>query len=113
MKIVFTSKDQTMDASMDPRFGRAPFLIMYDDESRKYTAHDNAESANSAHGAGPLTAKKVYDLHPDVIVTGNGPGEKAAETLQLAEITIFVGASDMTVNEALAAFKQGKLQEIE
>ncbi len=113
MKIVFTSKGKEMDSMMDPRFGRADFLIMYDEETKLHTAHDNSESGGAAHGAGPLTAQKVYELNPEVIVTGNGPGEKAASTLKVADISIYVGAANMTVAQALHAFQQEKLQKIE
>lgn len=113
MKIVFTSKADNMDSMMDPRFGRAKYLIMYDDETNQHLAVDNSESVNSAHGAGPLTAKKVYDLKPDVIITGNGPGDSAAATLKVANIVVYVGAGNLTVSEALQAFQQGKLEQIE
>ncbi len=113
MKIVFTSKEQSPDAMMDPRFGRANYLMLYDDSKDEFTAYDNSESAGSAHGAGPLTAKKVYDLQPNAIVTGNGPGDKAAETLKVLNIKMYVGAGDMTVKEALQAFQQGKLETID
>ena len=113
MKIVFTSKGQDLDAMMDPRFGRAEFLILYDEESESHIVFDNSESGRAAHGAGPLTAQKVYALKPDAIVTGNGPGEKAAATLKIANINMYVGAGNMAVGEALQAFQQGKLEKIE
>jgi len=113
VKIVFTSKGNEMDSMMDPRFGRAERLIMYDDETKEHIAFDNSESGNAAHGAGPLTAQKVYALKPDAIVTGNGPGDNAAATLKVANIMVYVGAGNMTVSEALQAFQQNKLQKIE
>ncbi len=113
MKIVLTSKGNDLDSMMDPRFGRAECLIMYDDETKQHVAFDNTESGNAAHGAGPLTAQKVFKLKPDVIITGNGPGNKAAATLKIANISMYVGAGNMTVNEALQAFQQEKLQKIE
>jgi len=112
MKIVFTTKGKEMDSMMDPRFGRAEYLLMYDDETREHSAFDNSESGNAAHGAGPLTAQKVYDLKANVIITGNGPGDKATSTLQILDIKVYVGAGNMRVSEALAAFQQGKLTEI-
>ena len=113
MKIVFTSKGKELDSMMDPRFGRAEYLLMYDEETKQHTAYDNAESGGAAHGAGPLTAQKVFELKPDVIITGNGPGEKAAATLKVANISMYAGAGNMAVSEALQAFQQGKLQKIE
>ncbi len=113
MKIIFTSKGSNMDSMMDPRFGRAEYLLMYDEESKQHTAHDNSQSGKAAHGAGPLTAQKAYELGPDVIITGNGPGEKAAATLKVAGIAIYVGAGNMSVRDALMAFQQSKLEKIE
>jgi len=113
MKIVFTSKGKDMDSMMDPRFGRADFLIMYDEETKSHTTYDNSESGGAAHGAGPLTAQKVYELGPDAIVTGNGPGEKATATLKVANISMYVGAGNMQVSEALQAIQQNDLQKID
>lgn len=112
MKIIFTTKGKEMDSVMDPRFGRTEFLLMYDDDTRQHIAYDNSESGNAAHGAGPLTAQKVYELKADAIITGNGPGDKATSTLQMANITVYAGAGNMKVSEALQAFQQGKLTEI-
>lgn len=102
-----------MDSMMDPRFGRAEYLLMYDEDTGQHTAHDNSQADNAAHGAGPLTAQKVYELKPDVIITGNGPGDKAASTLKVADIMVYVGAGNMTVSDALQAFQQEKLEKIE
>jgi len=112
MKIVFTTKGKEMDSMMDARFGRAGYLLMYDDDTQQHIVYDNSESGNAAHGAGPLTAQKVYELKADVIITGNGPGDNATATLQMANIKVYVGAGNMTVSEALLAFQQAKLTEI-
>ncbi len=113
MKILFTSTDKTMDSMIDPRFGRAAFLLLHDEETTTQTVYDNAEAVSSGHGAGPLTAQKAYELKADVIVTGNGPGDKAASTLKVAGITVYVGAANMNLNEALQALQLGKLEKIE
>ena len=97
---------------MDPRFGRMDILLTCDDKKEELVALSNSETETMAHGAGLQTAKKVLELNPDVIITGNGPGRKALEILQRSDIKIYVGAGDMSIKEAYEAFKDNRLQKI-
>ena len=112
MKIVFTAKGENWDAMIDPRFGRTDYLVMFNDENEEFKTVDNTDIVNTAHGAGPQTAKKLFELEPDVLITGNGPGGNAATVLEKANIKIFTGAQDMTLKEAFSAWKDGKLTAI-
>ncbi len=85
MRIAFTSKGTASDSMMDPRFGRTEFILIYDEEKDEYTHFDNRVVEGVAHGAGPQTAQKLFEMHPDVLVTGNGPGGNAATALQQAD----------------------------
>ena len=78
MKIAFTSKGIEWESMMDPRFGRAEFLLLFDDENNEFLHYDNGEIAEVDHGAGPQTAQNLFDFHPDVLITGNGPGGNAS-----------------------------------
>jgi predicted Fe-Mo cluster-binding NifX family protein len=109
MKIVFTAKGTAWDDAMDPRFGRADYLLVFDEESEKLTVVDNREQSQQEHGAGPRTAQKVVDVNPDVVITGNGPGGNAARALESVSLEMYVGAGDMSIKEAYEAFKAGKL----
>lgn len=111
MKIAFTSKGQDWDAQIDPRFGRTEFLGIYDEESEKLQFVDNSEIENQAHGAGPLTAKKIFELDPDVLITGNGPGGNAEGLLRKRNMKIYVGAGIMTLKQAYEAWQNDKLEE--
>jgi len=111
MKIALTTKGETLDSPMDPRFGRAAFVLFYDDNTEELTLLDNRESANAAHGAGPQLAQKIADYQPDLLITGNGPGENAAVALKALNLKILVGAGSMTVREALDAYRNKGLQE--
>ncbi len=110
MKIVFTAKGSSWDSPMDPRFGRMDILVTYDEEKEELVAVPNSETESMEHGAGLQTAKKVLELNPDVIITGNGPGRKALEILHRSDVRMYVGAGDMTIKEAYEAFKENKLQ---
>ncbi len=109
MKIAFTAQGSHWEAPMDPRFGRTPYIVIYDEDADELTVIDNRAVENEAHGAGPLTARKVLEAKPNIVITGNGPGGNAAAVVATADITIYVGAGAMTVKEAYAAYKDGKL----
>lgn len=111
MKIVFTTKGTKWDSTIDPRFGRTEYFLIYDEEKDELSHYDNRASANDAHGAGPKTAQKLFGFKPDVLITGNGPGGNAATVLEKTGVKILIGAGDMTVKEAFAAYRDNKLKE--
>ncbi len=112
MKIAFTTKGTEWDSMMDPRFGRTEFFLIYDEKKDEFSHYDNREIANTAHGAGPQTSQKLFDLNPDILITGNGPGGNAATVLEKTGLKVYIGAVDMTVKEAYDAYKSGKLKEL-
>ena len=111
MKIAFTTKGTEWNSEMDPRFGRTEFILVYDDEKDEFTSFDNRGIENEAHGAGPKTSQKLFEMGPNVLITGNGPGGNAATVLEKAGINIFIGAGQMIVKEAYEAYKNNSLKE--
>lgn len=95
---------------MDPRFGRAGHFLIYDEEKDELNHFDNHEATQDAHGAGPKTAQKLYEYRPDVLVTGNGPGNNAATILKKTGMKIYIGAGEMTVRQAYEAYQKKKLK---
>ena len=83
--------------------------FVFDEEKDETSSFDNRDIANVGHGAGPQTAKTLFDLGPDVLITGNGPGGKAAAVLQQSSVAVYIGAGEMTVKEAYDAYKSGSL----
>jgi len=110
MKIVFTTKGETWESEMDPRFGRTEFFFIYNEDKDTFETFDNREIANDAHGAGPKTAQKLFELGAQILITGNGPGGNAGTVLEKAGTKIYIGASEMTVKEAYQAYKNNKLK---
>lgn len=110
MKIAFTAKGTTWEALVDPRFGRTDYIVLFDEDTGSLASVDNTAVTQVAHGAGPLTAKKLFELKPDVLITGNGPGEKAEMVLAETRIQTYTGAGNMTVKEAYTAFMENSLQ---
>jgi predicted Fe-Mo cluster-binding NifX family protein len=111
MKILFTAKGEEWDSPMDPRFGRAMYLLVYNTDSDKMDIIDNSAVDEEAHGAGTKTSSAVAGLAPDIIITGNGPGGNAASALAATGVKLYTGAGDMKVEEAYNAWKNNLLKE--
>ncbi|RKX75035.1 MAG: dinitrogenase iron-molybdenum cofactor biosynthesis protein [Spirochaetes bacterium] len=107
MKIVVTSEGETLDDSIDPRFGRAGKFILYNTETKEVQAVDNSESLNAAHGAGIKAAETVSRLGVEVVITGNC-GPKALSALEAAGIVVYTGVTG-TVRKAIEALESGRL----
>lgn len=112
MTLAFTSKEPAWDSMMEARFGRAEYVVVYDEQSGGITIHNNADIANQEHGAGPKMAQAMADLKADVIITGNGPGANALAVLEKMGTTIFVGAGELTVSEAYKAYQENRLEKL-
>jgi len=109
MRIGFTAKGTGWDSHIDARFGRARFLLVFDDERDELNVFDNTAMAEQQHGAGPGTAKKLFDMKANVLITGNGPGDNAANILKKAGIEIFTGAEGLSIEDAYKHYTNKKL----
>jgi len=110
MKLAFTSKGTSWDSHIDSRFGRTDYILLYDEEKDDLVYFDNRDIEKEAHGAGVQTSKKLFEMSPDVLITGNGPGGNASSILEKTKIKIFVDAGDKTIKEAYEAYKKGELK---
>lgn len=107
MKIAITSQGQTLDSSIDPRFGRAAGFVLVDTESGDIDYADNTQNLTLAQGAGIQAAQNVARTGAQAVITGH-VGPKAFTALNKGKIDIYLGAAG-TVQEALEAFKSGNL----
>jgi len=111
MKVAVTSQGEELSSEIDPRFGRAKWLIVVDTETGKSEAHDNTVNLNATQGAGIQTGQNIANLGVDAVVTGN-IGPNAFRTLNAAGVQIFL-AEKQTVEEAINAFKARGLKEVD
>lgn len=108
MKIAVTSKGTDMGAAVDPRFGRAAYILIIDSESRAVEVVDNQENAGAFKGAGIQAAASLSDRKVDVLLTGYC-GPNAFKTLQAAGIKVANDADSYgTVEGAVAAYHDGR-----
>ncbi len=110
MKIAITSYGKDLSSRIDRSFGRAKWFILIDAETGAFEAHSNEQNVNASQGAGIQAAQNVVHLGAEVILTGN-VGPNAFRALNAASIGIFIVKEDITVEQALSDWKEGKLQE--
>jgi len=110
MKLLFTAQKPDWDAQIDPRFGRAAYLVLYDEATGDLESIDNTEVKEVEHGAGTATAQRVFAIKPDVLITGNGPGSTAASILNRLPMKIYIGAESRTLREAYRLYQENKLE---
>lgn len=105
MKIAITAKGATLDSEVDPRFGRARYIMIVDTQSMQFEAIDNTENINAFKGAGIQAATMVSDKGAEVLMTGYC-GPKAFQTIAAAGVKVVSDISG-TVAEAVEKMKSG------
>jgi len=107
MKICVTAVSGSLDAQVDPRFGRCPYLVIVDSETMEFEAVSNIASG-SMSGAGIQAAQTVAGKGAEVLITGN-VGPNAFQALSAAGIRVVLGAFG-NVREAIKKYKSGELK---
>ena len=108
MKIAITASNKTIESEVDPRFGRAPYILVYDLENDTFDFVDNQLNLKAASGAGIQTAQNVSKTGAEVVITGNC-GPNAFRTLGAAKIKVIIGATG-NLKEAVEKFKKGEYE---
>ena len=106
-KIAVTVAESSLDAAVDPRFGRCPYLILVDSESESFEALKNT-NADRGNAAGVQSAKMIAAKGVKVLLTGKC-GPKAMDELAAAGIKVVPDCSG-TARDAIAKYKAGQLQ---
>lgn len=109
MRIGFTAKGTDWESKIDPRFGRADYLLVYNESDDNLQVLDNTSMKEQEHGVGPGTASKLFNMQAEVLITGNGPGDNAASILRKAKVDIYTGAEGMSIKEAYESYKSKSL----
>jgi len=108
MKICVSSTANSLDAPVDPRFGRCPYFIIVDSETMQFEAVPNV-AFDAMGGAGIQAAQTIVSKGAKVLITGN-VGPNAFQALSAAGIQIITGAYG-TVREVVEKYKRGELKE--
>lgn len=107
MKIAITSQGMDLYSQVDPRFGRAAYILIVDTEDNSLEVIDNSTNINAFKGAGIQAAATISKSDVEVLLTGYC-GPNAFKTLQAAGIKV-VNDVTGTIEDAVAAFKEGNV----
>ena len=105
MKIAISSRGLTPASEVDPRFGRAAYILILDTETSDVEVLDNSTNVNAFKGAGIQAAALLSEKGADVLLTGYC-GPKAFQVLSAAKIKVVNDVSG-TIKEAIQKFSSG------
>ena len=108
MKIAITSLGRDLDAQVDPRFGRAAYILIVDTADHGVEALDNSKNINAFKGAGIQAAAQISKKGVAVLMTGYC-GPNAYKTLQAAGVRVVNDVSGM-VKDAVEALIAGNVE---
>lgn len=109
MKIAVTSRGQSLNSGVDPHFGRAKWLIIYDLDKATHEVIENEKNMEAAQGAGVQTASLAVSQGVSAVLTGNC-GPKAFKVLQTAGVKVYIEVVG-TIEQAVAQYREGRLTE--
>lgn len=99
------------DSLVDGRFGRCPYVVVWNRNNGCQMAVDNA-SMEMGHGAGTGTAQIVLAQQSGVVLTSK-IGPRAFAVLNRAGVEIYAVQDGMTVREAVQCYEDGALPRLE
>jgi predicted Fe-Mo cluster-binding NifX family protein len=104
MKIAISSAGTTLEAMVDPRFGRCPYFVYVDPETLQFEASENSSAV--AGGAGIAAAQSVAARGVETVLTGSC-GPNAYQVLSAAGIKVVTGVSGKII-DIIQDYKIGK-----
>lgn len=107
MKIAVTSVGTELSDEVDPRFGRATYILIVDAENMAVEIIDNSKNVQAFKGAGIQAATTVSDRGAEVLLTGYC-GPNAFKTLKAGGVRVVQDVSG-TVRDAVRNFKSGSV----
>ena len=108
MKIAVTSTGTDLASPVDPRFGRAAYILVVDSDTNDFEVLNNKENVDAFKGAGIQASTMVINNGAEVLLTGYC-GPNAFKTLQAGGIKVINDISG-TVKNAVKLFNEGKLK---
>ena len=107
LRIAVASEGRTVSVRVDPRFGRAPFIVICDTQKADVEVIDNLATSQQAGGAGVKAAETVVGRHVDYVVSQNF-GPKALQVFRATSVKAAV-LSEGTVADAVELVQRGQL----
>jgi len=107
MKIAVTATKPSIDADVDPRFGRCQYFVIVDLDTMESESMENS-SAQASGGAGISTGQMIAGKGAEAVLTGSC-GPNAFRVLSASGIKVVTGATGKIL-DAIEDYKAGRLQ---
>lgn len=107
MKVAVSSSGTSLEALVDPRFGRCPYFLVVETEDMTVDAYPN-ENAGLQGGAGIQAARFISEKGAVAVITGRC-GPNAALALSAARMRVYEAQGDIPAAKALERLKKGEL----
>jgi len=107
MRIAVASEGKELSSKVDPRFGRARYMVIHDTGTGELEVLDNQDISQLTGGAGVKAAEAVVDKYVDYVISLNF-GPNALKVFKAANVKAAV-FSDGTVADAIELAKRGQL----
>lgn len=108
MRVAISAAGPSLDAPVDPRFGRCAYFVIVDTDTMQYEVIPNT-SLNVASGAGIQASQTIVRRGAKAVLTGN-IGPNAYQALSASGIQIITGIAGI-VREAVTKYKKGEFKE--
>jgi predicted Fe-Mo cluster-binding NifX family protein len=112
MKIAITTMSPSIDAQVDPRFGRGAYFLVVESDTLEWQAEANP-AVNASGGAGVQAAQIVAQHGAQVAISGDF-GPNAYEALTAAGVQMFLtpAGESLTASDLLARYQRGELKQV-
>jgi len=105
LKIAISATAPSLDAEVDPRFGRCQYFVIIDPDTMKFEAVENT-SGMASGGAGIASAQTVAEKRVQAVLTGHC-GPNAYQTLTAAGIQVITEVSGK-IKDVVEGYKSGQ-----
>jgi len=110
MKVAIPVEGKSIESSVCQSFGRTPYLLIYDTETKESEFLDNTASLSQG-GAGVKAAQAIVDNRIDALLTPRC-GQNAAEVISAASIKIYKTIND-SIQGNIDAYNDDKLSSLD
>ena len=111
MKLALCITGEELTSPLDDRFGRANYFLFFDTESSEKKVIKNS-AREAAGGAGGLAVQQLVDNGAEVLIAPE-VGPQALGALNKFKIPAYKQGGAKTVEDAIAAWKNGELEKVE
>ncbi len=110
MKIFVTSTGENLESTVDPKFGRCNYYIIYDTEKKEFEVKENPYKTGQS-SVGISVAQLAINNNCSVAISVNY-GPNAFRVLSEGGVKTYKAKEDMKVKDAIEAYLKGELEEV-